>query len=243
MMMKDKEKPLVETHTLAYGHPGRTLGRNINLTVSTGEVLCVLGPNGGGKTTLFLTLLGLLPAHEGSISLRGKPLQDCTPVECARAMAYVPQAGNSYFAFTVRDVVLMGRKTLEHALKMFQSKGKAKNPYQGMETYLFSRSLKESGVDGIELVSGNLKEFVANLKKKDGKNIWLSGGGELAKSFLDKNLVDEISLGVTPILLGSGLPLFPELVREVPLRFVSCNICRHKKEDNAMLELLYEVKK
>ena len=145
--------------------------------------------------------------------------------------------------FKTIDVVLMGRKTLEHALKMFPSKGKAKNQYQGMETYLFSRSLKESGVDGIELVSGNLKEFVANLKKKDGKNIWLSGGGELAKSFLDKNLVDEISLGVTPILLGSGLPLFPELVREVPLRFVSCNICRHKKEDNAMLELLYEVKK
>ncbi len=109
MMMKDKEKPLIETHTLAYGHPGRTLGRDINLTVSTGEVLCVLGPNGGGKTTLFRTLLGLLPAHEGSISLRGKPLQHCTPVECARVMAYVPQAGNSYFAFTVRDVVLMGR--------------------------------------------------------------------------------------------------------------------------------------
>ena len=145
--------------------------------------------------------------------------------------------------FKTIDVVLMGRKTLEHALKMFPSKGKAKNPYQGMETYLFSRTLKESGVDGIELVSGNLKEFVANLKQKEGKNIWLSGGGELAKSFLDEGLVDEISLGVTPILLGSGLPLFPELVREVPLRFVSCNICRHKKEDNAMLELLYEVKK
>lgn len=86
------------------------------------------------------------------------------------------------------DVMLMGRKTLEHALKMFPSKGKAKNPYQGMETYVFSRSLKESGVDGIELVSGNLKEFVENLKKKEGKNIWLSRGGELAKSFWTKTL-------------------------------------------------------
>ena len=109
MMEKDREKALIETHAMAYGHPDRTLGRDINLTVNGGEVLCVLGPNGGGKTTLFRTLLGLLPVHEGSISLRGKPLQDCTPVECARVMAYVPQAGNSYFAFTVRDVVLMGR--------------------------------------------------------------------------------------------------------------------------------------
>ena len=145
--------------------------------------------------------------------------------------------------FKTIDVVLMGRKTLEHALSMFPSKGKAKNPYQGMETYVFSRELKTSGVDGIELVSGNLKEFVEDLKRKDGKNIWLSGGGELAKSFLDEDLVDEISLGITPHLLGAGLPLFPELIREIPLRLVSCNVCKHKKEDNGMLELLYEVKR
>ena len=100
---------LIETHSVAYGHPGRTLGRDINLAVNAGEVLCVLGPNGGGKTTLFRTMLGLLPPHGGSISLRGKPLHDCTAAERARVMAYVPQAGNSYFAFTVRDVVLMGR--------------------------------------------------------------------------------------------------------------------------------------
>lgn len=100
---------LIETHALAYGHPGRTLGHDINLAVNAGEVLCVLGPNGGGKTTLFRTLLGLLPAHAGSITLRGKRLHDCTPPERARVMAYVPQAGNAYFAFTVLEVVLMGR--------------------------------------------------------------------------------------------------------------------------------------
>ncbi|HLL99876.1 MAG TPA: dihydrofolate reductase family protein [Pyrinomonadaceae bacterium] len=153
--------------------------------------------------------------------------------------------------FKTIDVVLMGRKSWDAALAMSapepksksEKKAEASNPYAGMETYVFSKTLKESGAEGVEIFSGNLAEFVAGLKAKEGKNIWLSGGGELAKSFLDAGLVDEIYLGVTPLLLGSGLPLFPELIREVPLRFVSCNVCRHKKEDNAMLELVYEVKK
>ncbi len=100
---------LLSTRDLAYGHPNHTLGRDINFDVQTGEVLCVLGPNGGGKTTLFRTLLGLLPTHAGSIAVGGKPLETCTPSGRAKQMAYVPQAGNSYFAFSVRDVVLMGR--------------------------------------------------------------------------------------------------------------------------------------
>ncbi|HSK72422.1 MAG TPA: dihydrofolate reductase family protein [Pyrinomonadaceae bacterium] len=149
--------------------------------------------------------------------------------------------------FNTIDVVLIGRKTWDVALGM-NTKPKAKskkksNPYGKTETYVFSNTLKESGVEGVEVISGNLKEFIENLKAKEGKNIWLSGGGELAKSFLDEDLVDEIYLGVTPHLLGSGLPLFPELEKEHPLRLVSCNVCKHKKEDNAMVELIYEVKR
>ena len=147
--------------------------------------------------------------------------------------------------FKTIDVVLMGRKSWDAALKMFaESESKKKsNLYGAMETYVFSKTLKESGVEGVQIVSGDLESFVARLKAEEGKNIWLSGGGELAKSFLDADLVDEIYLGVSPLLLGSGLPLFPELAREIPLRLVSCNVCKHKKEDNAMLELVYEIKR
>ncbi|MDQ3178884.1 MAG: dihydrofolate reductase family protein [Acidobacteriota bacterium] len=146
------------------------------------------------------------------------------------------------------DVVLMGRKSWDVALGMTpkskkKSKSKASNPYGAMETYVFSNTLKTSGVEGVEIISGNLKEFIGSLKAKDGKNIWLSGGGDLAKSFLNENLVDEIHLGITPHLLGSGLPLFLELEREIPLRLISCKTYNHKKEENAMVELFYEVKK
>lgn len=143
--------------------------------------------------------------------------------------------------FKTIDAVLMGRKSWDKAMEM--TADKKANPYAGMEAYVFSNTLKESGIDGVEIVSGNLKEFIENLKNKDGKNIWLSGGGELAKSFLDEDLVDEIHLGVTPHLLGAGIPLFPELAREVPLRLVSSRTCKHKKEDNGMLELIYEIKR
>jgi dihydrofolate reductase len=149
--------------------------------------------------------------------------------------------------FKTIDAVLMGRKTWEAALgmnpKSKKKSSKASNPYGATETYVFSKTLRESGVEGVPIISGNIAEFIENLKAKEGKNIWLSGGGELAKSFLDADLVDEIYLGVTPLLLGSGLPLFPELAREIPLRLVTCNVCKHKKEDNAMLELVYEGKR
>ena len=99
----------LSTQSLAYGYPNRTLGRNIDIDIQPGEVVCVLGPNGSGKTTLFRTLLGLLTAHAGTITLGGRALVSCTPSERATMMAYVPQAGSGTFAFSVRDVVLMGR--------------------------------------------------------------------------------------------------------------------------------------
>jgi len=145
--------------------------------------------------------------------------------------------------FKTIDAVLMGRKSWEVALAMTPKNKRKSNPYGSMETYVFSNTLLTSGVEGVEIVSGDLKEFVKNLKAKDGKNIWLSGGGDLAKSFLNENLVDEIHLGIMPHLLGSGLPLFLELEREIPLRLISCKTYPHKKEENAMVELFYEVKK
>lgn len=143
--------------------------------------------------------------------------------------------------FKTIDTVLIGHKTLLKAFEM--SKDKKSNPYKGMTTYVFSRKLTESPAEGVELVSGNLKGFVDDLKAKEGKDIWLSGGGELAKSFLNEDLVDEIHLGITPILLGEGIPLFPELEREIPLRLISNKTYKHTKEDNGMVELFYEVKR
>lgn len=94
---------------LGFGYRGHAVGRGVDLELRAGEVMCLLGPNGGGKTTLFKTLLGLLPAQAGSVSLDGRDLARLSRGELARRVGYVPQAHASFFPFSVREVVLMGR--------------------------------------------------------------------------------------------------------------------------------------
>jgi iron complex transport system ATP-binding protein len=100
---------MLEVKDLAFGFPGRTVGREVSFSLGAGEVMCVLGPNGGGKTTLFRTLLGLLERHAGSIRIEDQSLEKLSRGEIARRTGYVPQGHAAYFAFTVREFVLMGR--------------------------------------------------------------------------------------------------------------------------------------
>ncbi|MCP5419104.1 MAG: ABC transporter ATP-binding protein [Gammaproteobacteria bacterium] len=94
---------------LAFGYGGKTIGSDVSFSLAAGEVLCLLGPNGGGKTTLFKTLLGLLKMHGGSITVEGRDIRHWSRRRLAQVLAYVPQAHNAYFPFTVLDTVLMGR--------------------------------------------------------------------------------------------------------------------------------------
>src|SRR5690606_33730930 len=76
-----------------------------------GEILCLLGPNGSGKSTLLKTLLGLLAPQAGQIRVLGRPLPDWSRRDLARRLGYVPQAHSGEFAFTVEEIVLMGRSS------------------------------------------------------------------------------------------------------------------------------------
>ena len=94
---------------LAYGFRDREVGREVDFRLVPGEVACLLGPNGSGKTTLLRTLLGLLPALGGQVSLDERPLAQWDARERALRVAYVPQAAESYFDFSLREMVEMGR--------------------------------------------------------------------------------------------------------------------------------------
>jgi iron complex transport system ATP-binding protein len=94
---------------LDYGFRGRRIGRALDLALPPARIACLLGPNGSGKTTLMRTLLGLLPPLAGSVLLDGRPMGDWAPRERAARIAYVPQAAESYFDFSLLEMVEMGR--------------------------------------------------------------------------------------------------------------------------------------
>ena len=100
---------MLEAQQLSIGHGRRCVARGLDFALAGGEVLCLLGANGSGKTTLLRTLLGLLAPLAGAVRVRGQSVAAWPRAAFAQQVGYVPQAQAGVFAFTVEEVVLMGR--------------------------------------------------------------------------------------------------------------------------------------
>lgn len=133
--------------------------------------------------------------------------------------------------FKTIDTAIMGRKTYDVVVRM--SGGAYSNP--GITSYVFSHTLAPGKRDGVIFVNESPKSFVASLRKSKGKNIWHMGGGELARAFLAGDVIDELYLGVVPILLGEGLPLFPSGFPQLKFRLLE-----NKSFSQGLITLKYE---
>lgn len=95
----------------SFRYPGetRTVLDGLSFQAEAGDVLAILGPNGAGKTTLLRCMMGLLPWHKGQTLLDGVPLSDIPQKELWKRISYVPQARQALAAYTVEEMVLLGR--------------------------------------------------------------------------------------------------------------------------------------
>ena len=128
------------------------------------------------------------------------------------------------------DTVVMGRRTYETALQL------GSNGYPNLQNYVFSRTWKEPVAKHIRIVSEDAAVFVRRLKEQSGKGICVMGGGILGQALLEANLIDEIGVNVHPLLLGSGIPLFHPLTRQIDLELTEC-----RQLDNGCVVLRYSV--
>ncbi len=102
------------------------------------------------------------------------------------------------------DTAVMGRRTYEVSLKMGGGSFGS-----SMASFVMSRTLPAGKRAGVTFTAQSPAALIEQIRERSGKDIWLMGGGELARDFLKADLVDELHIGVVPILLGEGLPLFP----------------------------------
>ena len=98
---------IVEIKNLDFAYNGETVLEDVNFTVRQKDFIAIIGPNGGGKTTLLKLMLGLLAPVKGTVHVDGKP-----PQEASHCIGYVPQNvhSNQSFPITAMDVVLMGKR-------------------------------------------------------------------------------------------------------------------------------------
>ena len=111
---------------------------------------------------------------------------------------FMPKDYSMAAFFASVDTFIMGRKTLDAALRM----GGGGGSFGGMPAYVLSRSQPAGERDGLFFTRESPARLVTRIRRRPGKHIWMMGGGELARAFLAADLIDELYLGVVPVLLG-----------------------------------------
>lgn len=109
-------------------------------------------------------------------------------------------------------------------------------PYAATDNYVFTRNGELANNKDVTYISEKPIEFVQSLKKEEGKDIWLIGGGQLNTLFLDHQLIDEIWIHIMPILLEEGIKLTETLSKDVLLDLISS-----KAYSSGVMEMKFKV--
>jgi dihydrofolate reductase len=134
--------------------------------------------------------------------------------------------------FAQFDTFLMGRRT-------FEAMASAGGPTPvGGKTFVFSRTLRPQEHRDVTIVAEVSPTTVERIRAQARKDIWLFGGGELFRSFLDAGLVDTVEIAVIPVLLGGGRALLPH-----PAHQASLVLTGHRVYKSGIVSLDYAITK
>lgn len=114
--------------------------------------------------------------------------------------------------------VLMGKYTYEFGYQYGLEKGQpAYADFPDLKNYIFSKSIDVESSERVQVVKENETAFIQGLKQEQGKDLWLCGGGKLAGSLLEAELIDQLIVKINPVVFGKGIPLFGESTKSINL--------------------------
>ena len=145
----------LEIRDLHFSYRNHEVLKGLNLTVSDGEMVSLLGRNGAGKTTLMRLIPGFLKATEQSILIDGKPVLQMSLRERASYMAYIPQITRSVFPYSVRTSILMG---CSNRLSLLQNPGAKEE--QRVEEVIDLLNIRAIADRNMETISGGERQLV-----------------------------------------------------------------------------------
>jgi dihydrofolate reductase len=128
-------------------------------------------------------------------------------------------------------VTLMGHNTYKFLLQLDYF------PYHDKKNYVFTREGKKPDHNPVTFVTGDVVDFVQNLKTVERNNIWLVGGGQINSILLNAGLIDEMIISVHPIVLGQGIPLFKDKsLNNLPFKLIN-----NRVYDRSLVQLTYSL--
>ena len=150
-----------------------------------------------------------------AMSLDGKIARSNDQLDWLFAVEGDGDNGYAEFFKTV-GAVIMGRKTYEEVLKLEEGA----YPYKDMPNYIITRN-PDREAEHVTFSDEPIEELIHRLKGEVNQDIWLIGGGEVIKAAMEHDLIDRYEIAIAPVILGEGIPLFPEGTKETKLRLTS----------------------
>jgi len=227
----DKSEAVITIENLSFSYGAVDVLSDVSMTVSRGEFLAVIGPNGGGKSTLIKILLGILKPYEGKVRIFGKK------PGLSKNISYVPQdvsAGRG-FPVTVREVAMMGRMLTKRSLR-------TKEDVLAVDAVLDKLSLLDSASKRMDDLSGGQRQraLLARALATEPEMIFLdepASNVDMKGQTRIFDLLAELNSHMTVVVVSHDLTIIPKYATSVAC--VSGSV--HKHDDAEVTEdMIYE---